>query len=671
MHPYFAKLEVGFLLVFLMTKTTIQPLNYISHKYQVIIGNLDVTQAVENFSIQQPRADISSPYSWSGTLTLADTLTQKLAESLDDLINPARWAKGLHPVRFYFQVGTLNQLFCTLRIQEYYYNEDQGVASIELGDILTTLSYKSPAKDYKGLGFSPCTPVSVNTIVNAALLQAAVPNFVINVPGQIDVAPNKPNGNWIAWAQSYLGERGYFLYADNNEVVRTARYPTTLPADALISRARVEVEDYERSQSPDEPVERYIVTASPEKFSKCTTSSLPEVEEELGYILDSSSNPIYCLERRVTTYPTIKTNNQEKTKIIIEQALGSAFPTLYPGNPGMIIVERIDEIKTYDLQRRLVLVERYTDKPLSLLLPEEFPPEDGYTYLINNIEATVEEFLEASSVTIPVGNGVPLPPPEGLIRKKIKTTWTAFAIGLNAGTYTGKFGNGTQVITIPFGLDWTIAIKEKVIETWKGGGISTNPNTGSSCTCDRYKYKKRVYQRPESFSTDYNVVAGTTIPNLQLGALQLKSSLSKSSDDNTPPAWEVQEPVCPTCTDVVKGEATLLPVAYIPYVEKEREIQASTVQDAVEAAYLANLTGVLEWSRYHQRTISMPVPNKYLLDPSPFHRIDVHNGSFIVDNPIITLGDDGLEFAFIGNYIGAIPAIAPVAEAPLVFNLVG
>lgn len=655
-------------------------LNYTPYPYQVFVGNLDCTYAVENFSIQRPRADINQPYSWSGTLTLADPLDRQLiAESLDDLINPARWAKGVEQVKFYFQVDGVAVLFCTMRILEYFYNESTGVATLELGDILKLLDYKTPAKDYKGLNFPACTSITVGEIATRAMNEAGVPAYSINQSSKIEVAPNKPDASWILWAQKYLGERGYFLYCEPNETVTISRYPTVPPATALLSRARSEVEEFERAQSPDIPVEKYIVTASPEKFAKCGASNnSPEIEEEYGYIIASDGSPIYCLERRVTTYPTVSTSNYEKTKTIVEQARGAAFPSAYPGSITMVIVERIDEKKSYDLQNRLVMIERYSDKPLALLLPEEFPAEEGYTYLINNIEATVEEFSEGLGATSTLPNPTtpnssnPNQTSQGIMRRRTKTTWSVFPVGLQAGTYTGTFGTGTQTVEIPFGLDWTIAIKEKTIETWKGGGKSKDANTGSSCVCDRYKYKKRVYQRPASFETDYEIVTNTFIPKLQLGALQLKSNLSKNNDGDTPPAWQVKEADCPTCTDVVKGEATVLPVAYTPFIEREKEIQASTIQNQVEAEYLADLIGgAFDWARYHQRQVAMPVPKELLLDPAPFHRVDIHNGAFIVDNPIITLGDDGMEFAFIGNYLGAIPEIQPQTQAALVFNLVG
>jgi hypothetical protein len=61
----------------------------------------------------------------------------------------------------------------------------------------------------------------------------------------------------------------------------------------------------------------------------------------------------------------------------------------------------------------------------------------------------------------------------------------------------------------------------------------------------------------------------------------------------------------------------------------------------------------------------MPLQKQYLLNPTPFARIDVHKGAFLCDSPSLVLGDDGLEVSFIGNYMGAIDAVAPPTASPI------
>lgn len=646
-------------------------LNFTPPPMQMLVGDFDIAPFITSLSISRPLAEINTPLSWTGTCELAQPANYPLLpESLDDLENPSRWARGVHPVRLYFK----GVLFATLRILEYYYDEDELTASIQLGDLLGLLDDKAPAQDYKGLGFAPCTSTSVGYLVNVALSSAGVRCIKVGVGGEIPVPPNKPNGSWIRWAQQYLGERGYWLYVEPDECVNAVRYPT-FQRSVLLRKSRMGVEGYKRERSPDIPADKIIVTGSTEKYATCGTGNdEDDVSEDFGLIKNKNGQDVRALQRRETTQIIqkatlrrgtsqqgmpigVKSNYQtvQIRRITVEQAIGVVFPDDYPGQTGIITTERNLEYKAYDSQGRLRARYVKSDRLLGQILPEAFK---GDRTMVSNAERILEEWMETYPGVTPAYN-------DGVVRRKEYTLWSLFAEGTDA---TQLQGAGAPRVAFG-GVNYLKAIKEQTFETWKGG---PPPTGGDKCGCDRYSYTKRAWKREqqEVKASEVNVVAANTnytedTPYYRVGALQLQTNQSKDNEDSTPPSWETLEPECPTCTIDLKGEASFAAASYSSYRKREEYVSCSTLTNNTEAQQLAHLLGSLAHQRMRSRTINLPMPDEYLVNPTPFACVHIHKGAYVMDNPSLNLAVDGLEVAFKGNYLGAIPQV-PAPELMLV-----
>jgi len=467
-------------------------LNFTPPLYWLLIGGVDFSKCISSLSIQRPIVDVSTPYSWTGTIEFKSPVNPSwLPENLNDLENPSRWARGAQ-IRISF--GGI--LFATLRILEYYYDEDTRTGTAQVGDILSLLADEVPAKDYKGLGFPPCQGVSLSALCNQALSLAGFPNCAIAVPDEIPVPPNKPSGSWVSWIQGYLGERGYWLSVTPQEVVTAVRYPL-FGSSPLFVRSRTELETFSRARGLKIPPDKIQVSGTCEKYASCITTD-SEVSETFGVISGAGGRTVLALQRRETVLkqqeagfspgsssegmpiaPKSNVSAVQKRRITVEQALGAAFPDRYPGETGCIITEITTEWKGYDSQGRLRARYVETSKLLGLVLTTGFP---GDRTMIDKAEKTLEEYLESIPGTFPSTE-------DGVLRQKETTFWTLFLEGTDA---TQLSGLGSPRIAFG-GINYQRAIKQQTVESWSDGVKIA----GDPCPCNRFKYKKRVFLREQ------------------------------------------------------------------------------------------------------------------------------------------------------------------------------
>jgi hypothetical protein len=93
----------------IVTGILVSMLNFTPPNFQILVGNLNITKAIASVSIKRNNWSIGKPLFWTGSINLFELdAPHALAESLDDWINPSRWARG-QIVQFYIT----NNLFCT------------------------------------------------------------------------------------------------------------------------------------------------------------------------------------------------------------------------------------------------------------------------------------------------------------------------------------------------------------------------------------------------------------------------------------------------------------------------------------------------------------------------------------------------------------------------------
>ncbi|WP_016949760.1 hypothetical protein [Anabaena sp. PCC 7108] len=602
------------------------PLNFAVPNWQLTIGDWDITHLVSQFTLQRPRVEISTPYSWQGSFVLDESLNPELlAESLDDLVNPQRWAIGMHPIR----VSIDGRLITTCRIKRYFYDEDRYTGQAEITDQLGLRDFESPPKDFEGLGFQVTGSVSCQDVV-IKLLQLAGLFPIISIPGYFEVPPNKFNESYISLAQRICGERGYWLYCDPLEIVRTTAY-TQKPV--LFQRSRSQVEIFERQPGLEIPAEIFRVIGNCEKIAICGSKD-PVVNEEF----ETDFNGDKVLVRRETIYPFVNGSR----KIQLQEALSSIFPDTYPNNSLLKTSEITIESNFYDLKGRLTKNEKRISRLLGIALPDDFP---GNLSMINDAQIIREEYSNNLPGSIIQGAD------DGILRSKITTNSVLFAVDKNTGTPYNSL--------VPIYLDgYELAVKEKTVESWNGA----TSNTINAPKCRRYEYKRLTYKRNQvtvNVSTTGGISGNTSFSYQALGELLLKSTDRKTGQ--TPPEWPTKEPDNPVDTINVTGEVKIYASAFNPYYEKEFQTSCNTLTSDPECQSLANLIGRLQHQRYRSRLITMPpVIEEWLENPIPFSTINIHNGAFIMDSSAIVLQENRMVFSFIGNYLGSIPTIGEI-----------
>ena len=648
--------------------------------FKVFVGDLDITNAVQGLNLKRPMAEIMTPQSWTGSLTLSTLLDPTLIiESLDDLLNPPRWARGQFPVT----VTLRNSLFATLRIMEYFYDEDLMTGEAELGDILTLVDFRSPAEDYSQ-NFKPCAPVSIQEIVETGLKAAGITNYQIQVQGSVPVPPDKPSGSWIQWIQSYLGERGFWLYVDPNEVVRVEKYPTTY--SPILRRTRLLVENYKRERSPDYPPEKLTITATGQKFNSCDgePEGIPDISEEFGSLPsedgDGGGSGNVLLSRTTTVlvkkpiFGQTQSGSDGKAEVRstkVEQALGAVFPKTEEGNTSLVTTVLTVTKKRYNDKRFLEAEEIIVDKLLGLCLPEAF---EGDKQLIPGAEKTLitySEMIPGISVQSGLGEGIAAVRPgmmgSGILVYKKTDYSTLFASGTKA---TKLEGGGSK----PNQIRWNRNTNTLTTEEWRtpSGTISAIGSgvEADECPCNEARYVKKVSKRTQVVSSAQSVkVQGKAYTEdenyFSFSGLVSSSRDSGSQNNTTFPNWDKIDSECPVCQIALKETTGFAQVSFTTFRERESVISADTLNTSAECQSLAKLMGGLAHQRYHQRLITMPMATEYLTSNKPFTVADVHNGRFVLDAPSLVVTENEMSISWTGNYVGSIAPVEPNKRLPI------
>jgi hypothetical protein len=613
-------------------------------QFKVLVGGLDFTSFVTQVGIRRPKAEINTPYSWEGELVLSEPINATLLpESLDDLQNPARWAIGVHPIQIYFG----GVLFVTLRIHRYFYDEKSRQGKAQLTDQLGLRDYMTPAEDFEGLGFTVGSNTPATSVVDKALFLAGCGGSV-SIPGSYEVPPNKFNESYISFAQKICGERGYWLYCDKNELVSAVYYNRKISAQPLFLRSRDWVDDFDRQDGMEIPAQLYRVTGTAEGIAKCNANKDGVILEEF---IELPSGHIALLRRETVE---ILKNGPDilQKKIKVEAALGAIMPDDHPNKLGVYKIEETLETSLYNTKDgRLLSFTQETGRLLGLALPNDYPGNRQFIKLAEKLEEAYFCYLPGEIGRVD----------DSVLRQKTHNIKKLYLSPI------APTGNEPSNVLVFSNAKYIFADSEIIAETWNNGNSQKQP------PCLRFTYRKVSYIRQEpqlsegegEESTSGNKVV-TFGARRDIGAMKRTSEVDY---DATAPAWPTREPDTPVGSYDIKGECYKTPATYSPYVEKEFETTCSTLTTDAEAKELACLIGDLQNERYLSRLITLPLALEYLNNPTPFAIVHIHNGAFIMDSPALALekaeGGYKLELSFVGNYLGAIPALPSAPSAPV------
>ena len=239
--------------------------------FNILIGTSDISLHVTGFSFRHPLAEPSTPLIWTGQIELDLTVDTSLgATFFDDEINPSRWLSGLQPIDVYFE-STLWQRF-RIKPNGYRYDQTTGQAVVEVTDIIGILDSYQPSADapeFKTGQNNFWNTLAVKLIQKQAILMGAT--VTVQTPpygiGGIYKVPRSIKGSYIKEAQKMAGERGYWMWCDQ-EVIKWAKYPRTAQ-NIVWQKSRKELLNYTRQQGLDPIKENIIVSATHEDIDTC------------------------------------------------------------------------------------------------------------------------------------------------------------------------------------------------------------------------------------------------------------------------------------------------------------------------------------------------------------------------------------------------------------------
>lgn len=621
-------------------------INFTPPPLALFVGDLDVTPLLLGLSLSRPRPSIGSVLGWSGQFELAVPADPALLpESLDDWVNPSRWLPGNQPVKLYIK----NTLVLTVRISAYRYNEDELKATARVVDALAEADYKSPGKDYKGLGYSACAGTTVTNHVNKLLNESGIAGSV-SIPGTIPVAPSV-SGSFLKSAAQYATERGYYLYLTPSETVAAVAFG----AGGSVFLARSECEEFARLDEPRQVAGKVVATAEVEKFANCKpTSGDKEIIEEFG---NNGKSGAYCTfrETRELTYDTKDRTTREN---LTEKAFCDVFPKARQKSTQLITTtaERHDQF--WDSQGRLYK-ERWTRaRLLGDALPDYFDESNGGRHFVGGS----------------VGGGVGSEPaeieeveyrerPGRYQNTRIGgNAWAKGVIRYRIHTLEKLFPRNKPILgSVVLKTYYTREIALREVETW----IEANPQ--ETC-CGSYDYRKLVWTREieevESTSNDER----STVRAVQPGELLLRSELGEQRSDTQPPAWICRPAECPTCRTTIKSEVNIRPVGVgVNRLSDRRvEVSASTLTTQAELDRFATSIGQVEVYRSRARSISLPLAaaDWWIANPTPLWRARIGSEEFVLGGDSIIIEPGAAELSFVGEATGYCAAPVPEPGTP-------
>ena len=369
--------------------------NLTPDSWRLTIGDdgLDLTRAVLSLEIEHPLAEIKTPLTWSGQLTLSDRLhpSEALAESMDDEVNPGRWQMGAHPIRLY--INGLHLLTCRIG-DDYTYNEVTREAQASLTDKLGLINRDHPREilgdEFESRGTSvqygstqefrfgilpwpefakhilrqSQTTLSSPILSPDDLLTGGLSTSVSGggLPGQprIDgysATQYDTNANPAVAIQEVFALRQRWVWCNRDEKIQSTRYPVNGRSGALAGIPLQDLIQYERFPAPD-PVKAESVSASGSGIERDTNDAQevwPQIIEKLGADTDGDGNAVpgseVILERKRIDRPRISGGRggwSRTQRERIWQAKGVAFPEQQAGNNSLFLREDRTKRTRYD-----------------------------------------------------------------------------------------------------------------------------------------------------------------------------------------------------------------------------------------------------------------------------------------------------------------------------------
>jgi hypothetical protein len=146
------------------------------------------------------------------------------------------------------------------------------------------------------------------------------------------------------------------------------------------------------------------------------------------------------------------------------------------------------------------------------------------------------------------------------------------------------------------------------------------------------------------------------------------------------PKLEPQQPIAtrPLKTEVLKGEAQLSPLGWVPVLTKPLVVDFGFLPDNARAALLANKIAVREQQRRDQVLVDMPIPIEWLANGWPLlSRSIIGGNTYLMDGIVLSIADGEAKFGFTGALVSAgstaiingVPTAVQIPQYQVIQNL--
>lgn len=660
-------------------------INLTPPQFTITVGSLDITNLVQQISIRQGAIAIGSPIVWEGSITIAKTIDWE-GESLDDFVNPTRWARGKYAVSFSI-AGTL---FATLRISGYAYNEDTESAQINVTQLLGLLDYRTPAEDYRVFGDNPLY-MARTSIVKTLLQQAGITSVNLSGYGEpqsvvyqntgdivfangMMLGTDRVNESYIGLAQTIMGEQGYWLYHLPNETVAVKKL--NFDATKGFQRSRAECVEFNRNPQRGIVPTLYRVIGGGEKLERIVglADAVNEVEKIYGLVKtwrtedtrleDAGLRIDYFYEEKYGLIDTVTTEIITETATFIHVKKTGVRDYLYlidfiskkPNNYRDVKIYEINEYSYYDYQGRLVRTVRQKDG----IAYGSFPDSE-YKYSPYGLEWIKKlEYNETVYSSDPRAFNEYIPRAESF-STYFRNDPNAMAIKLETTGQTIVFDDGeveivsdTETVRLTGSLFPSISVTfkyekklykllyvetQKVVETW----LPKDPRAVNSTTL----YKRKTYGINPSlpFGSVISTATDDVSDANQYTQLVLLNDFSEDTDDVSPPSWGTRSPLFPrTEANVFAEVVNRYPGSDVTTAsEQPFEYSAKTLLTDSDASRLASILGKLEVGRAfgYEVVLSLREATEFIANPTPLQTAWIHNRAFLLDSASLVF--DGTE----------------------------
>jgi hypothetical protein len=560
-------------------------LDYSIPQFQLLIGNFNATDYLDEIALSLPMHEITQKLSWSGRFKVSfnrKAIAQGLtADQFDQGATPGRWRPGQQPVRLYIKGYPLP----VMRIDRYAYNPQTGIGEGSLHQIIDAVATDRPAtKGEIEIYYTPLDAI-VNSLLSVAFRESAVnPGWSVGgLAGQL--LGGFVTRNPIADAQKLLGTQWQTLTVDTSEVTRSHYCGLN---NALFSRTLNQIEIEPDIDHINFAASRIIVTGSrqvPKEIKPTPGQPKPKLqktEEVLPYIdvypgiVGTRYIPVGSSGSYSSVTTLLGVTLAEKKRVHYQYKDDArldfdVFSDLFGKGVSDLV---------YDLQRN----PRYYYSNNPIIVPSD--PNKPYQVV------TIKEWPRGRISSIGEDHTFE-------IAEVIQQTET------RRRTWVPKLLVVPTVAGQP--EDYSLVLK-------KDEKLTTPP------------------------TTDNSNQGNTTDPRT-----------GKPTILEPKPIIEGQKPIAdqPMETEPVLGVAQVSPAGWSPIAPNDQIIEVGFLPDANVATQLANNIAVREARRRDSMAVTMPIPDEWLVAGCPIlPTVALWDGVWLAEGLIVSMQGTEAKFAF-------------------------